>query len=93
MQRFLQNTETKKTANFFETTTTFIETTQKILKQNKKLLTINVFNKYKNINQRKFNTYVYKIQTMFEIKFIMYLNDKQKILYTQNFFERIFAND
>lgn len=72
--------------------TAFAKTTQKTFKQNEKLLTINAFNKYPKINQREFDTYVREIQTMFEIKSVTYLNDKQKILYAQKFFEKISAN-
>ena len=65
------------------------------MKQNiqKKYLTINIFSKYKSTNPRKFDTYVKKIETVFEIKSAIYMNDRQKILYVQKFFEGISADD
>ena len=48
---------------------------------NEKFFVINISNKYKNIIQKKFNIYVKKIKTIFQIRFITYKANKQKILF------------
>ena len=43
---------------------------------NEKFFVINISNKYKNINQKKFNIYVKKMKTVFQIRFITYETNK-----------------
>ena len=70
-----------------------MKTNQKIKLINEKFFVINILNKYKNINQKKFNIYVKKMKTVFQIRFITYKTNKQKILFAQKFLKKIFAND
>ena len=60
---------------------------------NEKFFVINISNKYKNINQKKFDIYVKKMKTVFSIRFITYETNKQKILFAQKFLKFFFANN
>ena len=70
-----------------------MKTNRKIKLMNEKFFVINTSNKYKNINQKKFNIYVKKMKAIFQIHFITYKINKQKILFAQKFLKKIFAND
>ena len=92
LKRRFHETKTNEIAEFFEKISVFIKTLNKIKKQ-KKYFVINIFNKYKETNQRKFDIYIYEIETVFEIRSMIYAKNRQKIFYVQKFFEKILIDD
>ena len=92
LKRRFSKIETNETTNFSEKSLKFLTTNRKIKLINEKFFIINILNKYKNINQKKFNIYVKKMKTVFQIRFIIYEINKQKILFAQKFLKIFFAN-
>ena len=66
---------------------------RKIKLMNEKIFVINISNKYKNIKQKKFDIYVKKMKAIFQIRFITYETNKQKILFAQKFLKFFFVNN
>ena len=90
LKRQFQKTETNETTNFSKKSLKILKTNRKIKLMNEKFFVINISNKYKNINEKKFDIYVKKMKTVFQIRFIIYETNKQKILFAQKNFEKIF---
>ena len=71
--------KTNETTNFSKKSLKILKTNRKIKLMNEKFFVINISNKYKNINQKKFDIYVRKMKIVFQIRFIIYETNKQKI--------------